>query len=339
MRKGMDKRRILVTGSRGKSSVVRLLHAGLNAGGVATWSKITGVVPRELTPSGERVIMRTAGAHVEEMRWWLKVLPPEAEGVVLENSAVAPELQHLAARWLQPDVTVFTNTYPDHQEVWGPSSAGAAAALIEGIRPGSRVVLPESMAGENAVIVRLQRKRCQLHFAEPVEFEGLELYQRQNMGLAQKTLQFLGIPMTESQRAMLALAPDCCDFRVVRCGEVEFACAFTANDVASTEALFSALPWERETTSLVFNHRRDRPGRFAAFLDWMKSGWQQVVVIGDSPGRNIPGSRYIPLKKGGLQHLLTAGGKEAQRFFGCGNVAGFPLQFMALEKRYFEDVQ
>ncbi len=43
-----SQRRILVTGSRGKSSVVRLLYAAMQAAGLQTYARITGVVPREL---------------------------------------------------------------------------------------------------------------------------------------------------------------------------------------------------------------------------------------------------------------------------------------------------
>ncbi|MCG8565277.1 MAG: hypothetical protein MI747_09370, partial [Desulfobacterales bacterium] len=96
--------KILVTGSRGKSSVVRLIHAALVACGVKAHGRITGVVPRQLGPEGSRIIVRTAGAHVGEMKWWLKQLPRDTEAVVLENSAIAPDLQPLAGRWLKPDL-------------------------------------------------------------------------------------------------------------------------------------------------------------------------------------------------------------------------------------------
>ncbi|MFA7621915.1 MAG: hypothetical protein WCY56_08760, partial [Aminobacteriaceae bacterium] len=42
--------RVLVTGSRGKSSVVRLLSAALASFGLEVRGRITGVVPRELRP-------------------------------------------------------------------------------------------------------------------------------------------------------------------------------------------------------------------------------------------------------------------------------------------------
>ena len=110
--KSESQRRILVTGSRGKSSIVRLLHTAMNAAGFKTYARITGVVPRELGADGIRTISRSAGAQVEEMRWWLGQLSLSVQGVILENSAITAEFQGLAGRWLQPGVTVLTNTLP-----------------------------------------------------------------------------------------------------------------------------------------------------------------------------------------------------------------------------------
>jgi len=132
-------RKVLVTGSRGKSSVVRLLHAALQDAGLRTHARITGVVPRELGPNGVHKISRSSGAHVEEMRWWLKGLPTSAQAIVLENNAITPDFQALAGRWLRPDVTVLANALPDHQEVWGPTRACAAEVLTKGVPRGGQV--------------------------------------------------------------------------------------------------------------------------------------------------------------------------------------------------------
>jgi UDP-N-acetylmuramyl pentapeptide synthase len=128
-------RRVLVTGSRGKSSTVRFLHAALSNAGLQSYARTTGVVPREYGPDGVRTISRSTGAHVEEMRWWLRKLPVSTQAIVLENSAISPDFQALAGKWSRPDVTILTNTVPDHQEAWGPTSA-----CRRGVRPAP--VLP-----------------------------------------------------------------------------------------------------------------------------------------------------------------------------------------------------
>jgi hypothetical protein len=99
--------KVLVAGSRGKSSIVRLLHAAMHAAGLQSYARLTGVIPRELGPQGIRTISRSAGAHVEEMRWWLRRLPSSAHGLVLENSAINADFQGLAKRWLRPVVSVL----------------------------------------------------------------------------------------------------------------------------------------------------------------------------------------------------------------------------------------
>ena len=138
-------RRVLVTGSRGKSGTVRLLHAAMQEAGLLSYARITGVVPRELGPNGIRTISRSSGAHVEEMRWWLRRLPASAQGIVLENSAITPDFQELAGRWLRPDLTILTNTLPDHQEVWGPTRSCAAEVLVAGIPKGGQLIVPADL--------------------------------------------------------------------------------------------------------------------------------------------------------------------------------------------------
>ena len=144
--------RFLVTGSRGKSSVVRLLHTAMHAAGLQTYARITGVIPREFGPQGTKVISRSAGAHVEEMRWWLAQLPGTAQAIVLENSAITADFHALAGRWLRPDVTVLTNTFPDHQELWGPTTACAAQVLIQGIPKQGLVVLPAVLRSDDYLL-------------------------------------------------------------------------------------------------------------------------------------------------------------------------------------------
>jgi poly-gamma-glutamate synthase PgsB/CapB len=314
--------RILVTGSRGKSSVVRMLHAALRDAGLETWVRITGVLPRELGPDGTRNILRSSGAHVEEMRWWLKSLPPSAEAIVLENSAISPDLQELAGLWLQPAITVFTNAVPDHQEAWGPTRGSAAEALAAGVPAGGKVVLPAALGSDRILLELLRRRNCSLVFADAAVGDALN-HQNVNRGLAITTLETLGLDTAQAREAMQLLKEDRYDFRVVNRGGAKLAMAFSANDVASTMSLFRSLQWKEEETRLIYNHRLDRPGRFRSFTDWLdRSHWQEVLIIGDRPLNRFFHSRYHKARdEEGLIQLLHPG----ERFFGCGNIAGVPL--------------
>lgn len=313
--------RVLVTGSRGKSSVVRLLHAAFESIGIESWARITGVEPRELQPSGERLIQRTAGAHVEEMRWWLKRLSPTAGAVVLENSAVTPEFQGLAAQWLKPDITVFTNDAADHQEAWGSEPRAAAVVLAESVPEAGQVVLPASLENDSVLTRLLERRSCSLFFA-PRAGENPTDVKSINLGLAVEVIRRLGLPDEPALAAMESHSGDCYDFRVVNRGGAELALAFSANDLSSTRKLFDSLGWDPMETCLVYNHRRDRPERFRAFAEWLRPGnWRDRLIIGDRP----PGLRAAGFRKLKDGKSLESLFKPGDRVFGCGNIAGLPL--------------
>jgi UDP-N-acetylmuramyl pentapeptide synthase len=317
--------RILVTGSRGKSTIVRLLHTALADSGLQSWARITGVVPRELGPGGIRAIRRSAGAHVGEMRWWLRSLPDSAQAIVLENSAIAPEFQHLAARWLQPRLTVFTNALPDHQEAWGPTRAGAVETLAAGIPGRCMVILPAHAASDAQLRELLDRRGCEVVPAAPAPAAGAG-HRATNLGLALAAIRRLGLETPRTVQVMQGLPRDRYDFHVLHSHGAKLAMAFSANDPVSTRALFESLRWPVEETRLVYNHRADRPARLASFRDWLGLPWREVLIIGDRP-RSRPGAaRYVRID--GADRLLGML-QPGELFFGCGNIAGVPLALAA----------
>ena len=272
----------------GKS--VRLGESWQNGPVVLTWDSITG---------GARNILRSSGAHVEEMRWWLQQLPLSAQAVILENNAISPDLQPLAGRWLKPDITVFSNALPDHQEAWGPSRESAAEVLVAGVPRGGQVVLPAGLEDDDYLARLLLNRGCHLVYAK-AEAEAGEAFKAVNLGLSLAALIRLGIEPGGARKAMLALPEDRYDFRVVHRGGAEFAMAFSVNDIGSTRMLFNTLRWAKEETRLVYNHRKDRPERFASFFAWLaQSPWKEVLVIGDRPRSRPECSRYLKVRNPG----------------------------------------
>jgi len=62
--------RIHINGTRGKSSVTRLIAAGLREGGKVTVAKTTGTLPRVILPDGrEAAILRLMGANIIEQKY------------------------------------------------------------------------------------------------------------------------------------------------------------------------------------------------------------------------------------------------------------------------------
>lgn len=321
--------RVAVTGSRGKSGVVRLLHAGLCACGFNCRARITGVLPRELTPAGERPILRASGANVAELRWWLAQLPPDVMAAVTENSAVSPDLQHVCPDLLRPTLTVLTNTRVDHEALWGTTESDVLRALSGAVPHGGRIVLPRTLAGRADMAALAERKKLELH---PVDkMPGLHAHLAINIPIALEAAVLSGADKARAYEAMKNLAPDIADSCVLRAGGAELAFAFSINDLASTQEYFASLGWKERDTSLVFNHRDDRRDRLHAFDGWMRcGGWKNVSIIGDRPSFSKLAGNYVK-----LSNVMEFGAfiKAQGRVFGCGNtVCGLPLAFrMALE--------
>jgi hypothetical protein len=322
-------RRVLVTGSRGKSSLVRLIHAACRASEIRAYGRITGVLPRQLGPKGESLILRRAGSHVAEMPWWLKRLPKEADAIILENSAISPELQHLAAKWLKPGLVVLSNVLPDHQQAWGDGKGDAARTLVRGVPPQSRVVLPVGEMADLVLLELLQKRGCRIIPAEPAAGSEPCGHQAVNQGLALAACKQMGLDPAICREAMAGIAPDLADFRVLRIGKASLALGFSANDPASTWALFDSLGWDMPETTLLYNHRVDRLDRLRAFGGLLRHPWQEVLIIGQRPWPLPKKSRFVKLRgPKELSNMLSPGG----RYFGCGNLAGPPLGFL-LERR------
>jgi len=313
--------RILVTGSRAKSSVVSLLHCAIQAIGKHAYARITGIVPCELGPSGRKTILRSAPAHVEEMRWWLKQLPAATDAIIMENSAITPELQDLAGRWLKPNISVLTNTQPDHQEVWGPTTTSATEVLLQGLPKKGLVVVPAKLQSQKSLLLLLQNRGCQPVFAPPSP-AAQKGYKADNMGLALAVIEQLQLATAQAQQAMLDMPPDRYDFHVANYAGAELAMAFAANDISSTRRLFRTLSWSKEETRLIYNHRADRPERLKSFVHWLThSSWREVLIIGDKPKMKLSASRYLKLKN---EKSLKGVFNPGDRIFGCGNISGLP---------------
>lgn len=115
---------IYVNGTRGKSSVTRLIDAGLRAGGEKVFCKTTGTLPMTIdTDNVEALINRGGKANIKEQLMVLKMAATQnAQILVAECMAVSPLLQYISQhRMMHADIGVITNIRLDHTEEMGYS--------------------------------------------------------------------------------------------------------------------------------------------------------------------------------------------------------------------------
>ena len=87
-----------VNGTRGKSTVCRLIEAGLRAGGVRVFCKTTGTDPMTINVAGvEEPLRRRGKANIKEQVGILRRAAAEnAQVLVIECMALQPEYQRCA---------------------------------------------------------------------------------------------------------------------------------------------------------------------------------------------------------------------------------------------------
>src|SRR5947208_7934723 len=141
--------RVHVNGTRGKSSVTRLVAAVLRAGGICTVAKTTGTSARMILPDGSELpVLRDGPPNIRELiRSIGAAARLGAEAIVFECMAVDPDLQRVAETAIvQPTLTVVTNARMDHTDVQGRNEHDIARAFA--VRPGGTLLTSDPLVLE-----------------------------------------------------------------------------------------------------------------------------------------------------------------------------------------------
>jgi len=271
--------RIHVSGTRGKSSVTRLIAAGLRASGTPTAAKTTGTLARMILPDAREVpVFRPAGANiVEQLRIVDVAAHNDAEVLVLECMALLPELHWVSeSKMVRATHGVITNIRPDHLDVMGPTEADVARAiagmipvkgvLITGERRNLGILREACADRETRLVTVTDEDLAAVSDEEMARFRYVE--HRENVALALKVIESLGKPREACLEGMWRAEPDpgaLFEYELDFFGrQVVFANGFAANDPQSTETIWNILRAkhpELERVIAVFNLRADRPSR------------------------------------------------------------------------------
>ncbi|REK17671.1 MAG: poly-gamma-glutamate synthase PgsB [Planctomycetota bacterium] len=271
--------RIHVNGTRGKSSVTRLIAAGLREGGIRTCAKTTGTLPRMILPDGsEYPVFRPARANViEQLRIVDTAIDFNAEALVMECMALIPHLQWLSeSKMVQATHGVITNAREDHLDVMGPSEDDVARALAGMVPRGGKLYTAEQRHLAAFQDAANDRKTELIHIGDdeaaavtPLDLAGFAYVEHpDNLATALKVCADLGVDKATALRGMWNATPDPgamtaheLDFFGRR---IFFVNGFAANDPESTEQVWR-IALERypdvDRRVAIFNCRGDRPDR------------------------------------------------------------------------------
>jgi gamma-polyglutamate synthase len=360
--RGSIRIRIHVNGTRGKSSLVRLIAAALRAHGVRTYAKTTGSLPQLILPDGSELPVFRPGLPnvIEQLRIIGIAADDRAEALVLECMALQPHLQALCELSILCSTHgVISNAWPDHPDVMGPGEREVALALL-GTCPvrgvlftGERDRLPLFEAACNDRGTRLvpvgEAELAAISPDELARFHYLE--HRENVALALAVCAELGIPRAVALEGMSQAEPDVGalrEFEIDYFGRrVVFVNGFAANDPIATERVWNlalARHGDRETRLMVLNCRLDRSDRShqlgVALPRWAPADRYFLVGTGtfalarSAVRAGLPAAKLTALEGESpdavFEELIGAAGTSAL-VVGAGNIAGTGLEL----QRYF----
>ncbi|UCD29741.1 MAG: poly-gamma-glutamate synthase PgsB [Planctomycetota bacterium] len=282
--------RIHVNGTRGKSSVTRLIAAGLREGGMKTCAKTTGTLARMIFRDGsEYPVFRPAGANViEQVRIVNTAVANNAQVLVIECMALTPILQWLSEwKLVRATIGVITNARMDHLDVMGPTEENIAWALAGMVPVKGKLFTAEQrhidiiakVAGDRKTeLVAIGRDMVEQITTE--DLAGFSYYEHaENVALALRVCAELGVDRETALQGMWKATPDpgvMTSHKIEFFGrQVFFVNGFAANDPESTERIWN-IALDRfpdvEKRIAIFNCRADRPDRSLelgrACVDW-----------------------------------------------------------------------
>ena len=290
--------RLMVLGTRGKTSVTRLIASGLREGGVQVLAKTTGSEARTIMPSGqERPIRRWGMTTPLEQRRVLRMAARQrCEAVVVEAMSIRPESLHAeVTQIIRPQTVVITNTYEDHiADMDDPAEAFSAAIPV-----GATALVPADFPVTEQA--RLSRRSVKCRVIDPNEAEGLieQLAHPewpQNLALALAACEAIGVPRDLALQGMARVRMDVGALQAWSLRDANSQAtwmavnAFAANDPRSTMAIleraFKRWPMAEGLAVGLLNLRSDRADRTAQWmeaLDGVGSAFERLIVCGSVP--------------------------------------------------------
>jgi poly-gamma-glutamate synthase PgsB/CapB len=268
--------RIHINGTRGKSSVTRLIGAGLRAGGIPNIVKVTGTFPRLILEDGtETFIHRRSSANIIEQLSIVKFAAKRnVKALVMECMALQPQYQTITEKhMIHSNLSVITNVRLDHTDVMGYTLPEIAYTLGRTIPKKQHFFSAENVIHDELTAI-CDRKKTEPHFVigesvSPDEMKGFSYIEhRDNVALALEVCNHLGIERKTALTGMYKAIPDEGALRAYRVEafnkSITFYNAFAANDPDSTLMIWKKIRDEvgmEGAKVVLLNTRQDRLDR------------------------------------------------------------------------------
>jgi len=351
--------RVCVTGTRGKSSITRMIIWLLQQEGLSTCGKITGTNARFLHSDGteEPIVRKQPASILEQKRMLRRAAQEGAYAYVSEVMSVTPEYQNTETkRILSPTHLVIANVRADHLSVTGASLEEIGAVFFRSA-PAHTLIVTARDTAERYGSRRPTSQRVvsvetgQIPF-DPLDFSYPEF--PENYALAVSCVEEVLKSIAECERdrsvpkenltdprtiSMKELSSDFGVLRAWRANEKIFVSGFAANDPESTESILQACErafgWSRNEAIGWCHLRIDKGERSLQWLEeWQQKGipFRKLYLSGGhavAVKRRLRNPKVSLLREAPMEHIVKILSEETSpAVFGFGNIKGFGARFV-----------
>lgn len=314
--------RVHINGTRGKSSVTRLVGAGLRAGGISTITKVTGTFPRLIIEDGtETYIYRKSDANIIEQLSIVKFAAKrKAKALVMECMALQPQYQWITEnKMIHSNLSVMTNVRLDHVDVMGHTLPEIAETMGKTIPKNEHLFSSENVI-PGALKKIADKRNTKSHFIDSStvtqeDMNGFSYIEhRENVALALAICEYLKVDRKTALKGMHDAVPDAGVLKRFEVKEYNkqlfFYNAFAANDPDSTFMIWQKIRDEigfEGTRIVLLNTRHDRLDRARQLAEMVGKklsdeidylilmGQSTEVVDNMTVGYGLPGEKIINL--------------------------------------------
>lgn len=332
---------IHVNGTRGKSSVSRLIDAGLRAGGVKVFCKTTGTDPMIIDVAGDEKPLRRRGkANIKEQIHILRAAANQgAQVLVVECMAVLPEYQWASQhRILRADLGVITNVRRDHTDAMGTTPEEICASLCNTVPVNGTLFTADRRCREQ---LRHAAETAGSSFVYAEADESLpELDFPENIALALEVCRACGVSDQTALEGMQRYKADPYRLSIHRLGDAVFIGGLSINDMESIllvwqklsrrDALVNTAAGKCRRFIVIVNNRADRGSRTEDMLRTVqKLAPDEVWLLGAGRNyfqRHLRGN--IPVVSAASVQALPFGRAPEALYYAIGNLAGQGRELM-----------
>lgn len=301
------KTRIHVNGTRGKSSVTRLIAAGLREAGIKTLAKTTGTAANTIYPDGvDRPIPRRheKGNIIEQTYVLKEAVNVQAEAAVIECMALKPHLQRVSEeKLINSTIGVITNIRADHLDIMGPTARDVVNAIFWTIPRNAVLITAEK---EYLDLMKERARKLNTKVISAAEPETITdemmkgftyLEHRENVALAICACKQLGISQDVALKGMHKCEPDPGVLRTFKIHKedkyIEFINALATNDPVSLMII-----WQRmlkkitkdQLKIILINCRKDRHSRSQQLAELICHEFPNCCILVGEATNRVAGS-------------------------------------------------